>query len=84
MWIFRNFPTLPAEVLSPRQKQIIERLCAEQKYLARPQVNRFEDAPILGTFESRPAASLEQLPPRRPSTREESVAPFVAGGNNRS
>lgn len=84
MWLFRNFPNLPAEVLSTSQKRIIDHLCAEQKFVSRPQINALEDAPILGTLESRPVAPSEQMPPRRPSASiGEVVAPFAADGQRR-
>ena len=85
MWVFRNFPTLPAEVLSAHQKQLIDRLCAEQRFVSRLQTNLLEDAPILGTFESRPVAASDPIPPRRPSASiGERVASFAADGRNRS
>jgi hypothetical protein len=85
MWLFRNFPNLPAEVLSASQKKLIDRLCAEQKFVSRPRINALEDAPILGTLESRPAAPSEEMPLRRPSTSiSEAVAPFAADGQRRS
>ena len=85
LWLFRNFPNLPAEVLSTSQKKLIDRLCAEQKFVSRPRINALEDAPILGTLESRPSTSPEQVPARRPSASiGEAVAPFAADGRRRS
>src|SRR5579885_1477471 len=33
-WIFRNFPTLPVNVLSTTQKKRIERICAGHGFLS--------------------------------------------------
>lgn len=83
MWVFRNFHTLPAEVLSRYQKRLIDRLCGEQQFASR--MNPFEDAPILGTLESRPVASLDEVSRRKPNASiGEPVAPYAADGRNRS
>src|SRR5215510_3988194 len=42
LWIFRNFETLPPEVLSSRQLQLMDGLCAEQRYVALLQLNPLE------------------------------------------
>jgi hypothetical protein len=74
-WIFRNFETLPARVLSPRQQRWIDRMC-----LSRGFVSQFgPDAPLLGTLEQRPPVEIQPIPQRRPSQSvAESVAPFAA------
>jgi hypothetical protein len=53
MWIFRNFQTLPPQVLSTREQRLIDRLCASQRFAA-VGANPFEDAPVLGIVERRP------------------------------
>ena len=53
MWIFRNFQTLPPQVLSTREQKLIDRLCAHQGF-AGVGANPFEDAPVLGVVERRP------------------------------
>ena len=53
LWIFRHFHTLPPKVLPHWQLRLMESLCAGQQFVS---LNRFEDAPIIGTLESRPAA----------------------------
>ena len=83
MWVFRNFHTLPAEVLSRYQKRLIDRLCAEQQFVSR--MNPFEDAPILGTLESRPVAQQDQISQRKPNASiGERVTHYAADGRNRS
>jgi hypothetical protein len=54
LWIFRNFQTLPFQVLSARQRGLIEELCARERFISPLQFNPFEDAPVLGTLENRP------------------------------
>jgi hypothetical protein len=84
MWMFRNFPNLPAEVLSGHQKRLIDRLCSEQRFVSQRQMNPLEDAPLLGTLESRPVAPSDATLSRRPSASvREEVVPFAADGQNR-
>ena len=52
VWMFRHFPTLPQIVLSGRQQRLIEKLCAEQRFVSLPR--GWGEAPILGTVERRP------------------------------
>ena len=49
LWIFRNFDTLPHQVLTGRQRRLVETLCAGQRYVA----NGLEDAAVIGTLERR-------------------------------
>jgi hypothetical protein len=84
MWMFRNFPNLPAEVLNKQQKKLIDRLCAEQRFVSQLQGNPLEDAPILGTVESRPTATADRVTERKPSASiGEHTVPFAADGRNR-
>ena len=81
LWLFRHFPVLPFQVLSQRQRKMVDLLCAGEQFLAMPP----EDAPILGTLERRPPVEVDVLPPRKPSSRaEESVTPFAADIRQRS
>jgi hypothetical protein len=52
LWIFRHFATLSPRVLTPRQQQLMDSLCAAQQFVS---LNAFDDAPVIGTLESRPA-----------------------------
>jgi hypothetical protein len=55
LWMFRNFPTLSPRVLSRRQQQWMDALCAGQQFVS---LKYFEDAPLIGTLESRPATEV--------------------------
>jgi len=67
LWIFRNFHTLPAKVLSAGQRRRIERMCRVHGFVSLLELNGFGDIPVLGTLEQRPPVESESLPPRRPS-----------------
>jgi hypothetical protein len=57
LWIFRNFDTLPQQVLTLRQQRLIDALCLQQRYLALP--STFDEAPIIGTLERIPVVQVE-------------------------
>ncbi|MBA3916077.1 MAG: hypothetical protein H0X25_19965 [Acidobacteriales bacterium] len=77
LWLFRNFESLPPQVLTQRQLRFIEEICEAQASYANPASTGFE-LPILGTLESRPAASgLE------PGSKSESVSPFATDSGSR-
>ena len=67
LWIFRHFHVLPLQVLSGRQRALIESLCAQQRFVSLSPTDEFEYAPILGTVERRPPVEVENLPPRKSS-----------------
>jgi hypothetical protein len=66
LWIFRNFDTLPQQVLSDRQQHIINQLCVEKRFVSL--LSSTDDAPIIGTLERIPAMQLEE-PGKRPQSR---------------
>jgi hypothetical protein len=77
MWIFRNFQVLPFQVLTPRQRRLIEALCAEQNFVALSQ-NGW-DLPILGTIERRPPIEMQPLPEGEAQSRaSDAVSPLAA------
>ena len=79
LWIFRHFHVLPLQVLSRRQRALIESLCAQQRFVSLSPTDEFEYAPILGTVERRPPVEVENLPPRKSSAGvAETVSPLVA------
>lgn len=54
LWLFRNFPTLPAIVLSPRQQRRIEGMCQKRGFVSHFGAGRPEGFAVLGTLEQRP------------------------------
>ena len=70
LWMFRNFPILPHAVLNSRQQRMIDRMCSEQRFASMAYADGMDEAPVIGTVEHRPAVGADQLPPRRPVTRE--------------
>ncbi len=70
VWMFRHFPILPHAVLNRWQKRLIDRLCAEQRFVSMAYADGMEEAPVIGTVERRPVMGAESLPPRRPVASE--------------
>ena len=81
LWIFRNFHVLPMQVLSARQRRLVDDLCARQNFVSSISMDGVE-APLLGTLERRPPIEEEQ-PPRRPSSSVSDVSPFAADAKQR-
>jgi hypothetical protein len=87
LWIFRHFDKLPLQVLSNRQQEWIDALCAQQKFLSVSPTEDLQNAPVLGTVERRPRIDVEPLPlpPRRPNARvTDAVARTVSSMQQRS
>jgi hypothetical protein len=85
-WIFRHFQVLPLQVLTPKQRRFMDRLCVEPRFVSLNQENGVE-APILGTLERRPPvavpADVDGVPPRRTSTGiSDAVARFAPSPYN--
>lgn len=76
LWLFRNFPTLPLKVLTPRQQRFVERLCAEGRFVSFGM--RDDDAPLLGTLEQRPPVSTEPAERRPATSAGNAVTPLAA------
>jgi hypothetical protein len=70
LWMFRNFPILPHAVLSTRQQRLLDRMCDDQSVASFAYANGFDELPLIGTIEHRPAIGTEPLPPRRPVANE--------------
>lgn len=81
LWIFRNFDTLPQQVLSSRQQRMIDSLCMEQRFVSLPAT--FEDAPIIGTLERIPGLQVEGDPGKRPAGRVPETAAVSLAVNTR-
>ncbi len=87
VWMFRNFSTLPQQVLSRVGLNMIEDLCARQAFV------RFgrgaDEAPVIGTVERYQVKLVgeESQPSRRPPARiaeEPAISPFAADASRKS
>ncbi len=78
LWIFRNFKVLPLQVLTPRQRRMIDALCVDPRFVAPTEPDGWE-APILGTLERRPPIAQTPVAPAPGATR---VSPFAADLSN--
>ena len=61
IWMFRNFPSLPQQVLSTREQRFIDRLCDENGFTSMPGPDL-----VIGRIESRVAAQPDHLLARKP------------------
>jgi hypothetical protein len=69
MWTFRNFFSLPQQVLRPRERRLIDRLWSENKFVSLSAAGT-HDRPVIGRVERRAPAQAEILPMRKPPIRE--------------
>ena len=65
MWIFRNFPSLPQQVLHSWERQLIDRLWSENKFVSMPAMGA-PHKPIIGRIERRMSSQPEVLPIPKP------------------
>jgi hypothetical protein len=65
IWIFRNFFSLPQQVLHPRELRLIDRLWGEKRFVSLSVVGG-PDRPVIGRVEWRTTVTAEVLPFRRP------------------
>ena len=77
LWVFRHFDLLPLQVLSPRQRELIDALCGGQHFVSSPETTELQDAPVLGTVERRPPVETEALEAKRSKSRD-TQAPAAA------
>jgi hypothetical protein len=74
LWIFRHFRVLPLQVLTPRQRRVIDALCVEPSFVPLTEADGWE-CPILGTLERRPPIAPR---PARSNTRiSDTVSAFA-------
>ena len=74
LWVFRHFRVLPLQVLTSRQRRVIDALCVEPHFVTLTESDGWE-APILGTLERRPPIAPSK---RRPNQRiADAVSPFA-------
>jgi hypothetical protein len=72
IWIFRNFPSLPQQVLRPGERRLIDRLWSENKFVSMPAMGA-PNPPVIGRIERRMTAPPEVLPIRKPSSSSSAV-----------
>ena len=74
MWMFRHFPSLPQQVLTPREQRMIDRLCEENGFASMPGMGA-ADATVIGRIEKRLPVVEEVLPIRKPVAASNSAVP---------
>jgi hypothetical protein len=65
LWIFRNFPSLPQQVLRPAEQQLIDRLWSENKFVSMSAMEA-PNQPVIGTIERRMPTLPEIQASRKP------------------
>jgi hypothetical protein len=77
LWIFRHFKVLPLQVLTARQRRVIDALCVEPRFVPPTETDGWEP-PIIGTLERRPPVAPATDRPRVTNA----VSPFAADLSN--
>ncbi len=72
MWTFRNFFSLPQQVLRPWERRLIDRLWSENRFVSVSAAGA-PDKPVIGRIERRAPAQAEVLPIRKPVSASESA-----------
>ena len=67
IWTFRNFFSLPQQVLRPWERRLIDSLRSENRFVSLG-VAGAPDRPIIGRVERRAPVQAEALPIRKPSS----------------
>jgi hypothetical protein len=80
IWTFRNFFSLPQQVLRPWEQRLIDRLWSENRFISLSAAGR-ADRPVIGRIERR--AQAEVLPFRKPASRESASGSTVAAEQTR-
>jgi len=65
IWTFRNFFSLPQQVLRPWQRRLIDRLWSENRFVSLLAPGA-QDRPVIGRVERRASAKAEVVPIRKP------------------
>jgi len=79
MWTFRNFSSLPQQVLRPRERRLIDRLRNENRFVAVPAIGTTV-APLIGRVERRVPAQVVSVSAagssiRKPASGTQAPAP---------
>jgi hypothetical protein len=72
LWTFRNFFSLPQQVLRPWQLRLIDRLLSENRFVTVSVVGS-HDRPVIGRIERRVQTQSEPLPFRKPVSAAQSA-----------
>lgn len=67
IWTFRNFFSLPQQVLRPWEVRLIDQLCSENRFVSLMPAG-VHDRPVIGRVERRSPAQVEVLPIRKPAS----------------
>src|SRR5580704_14687474 len=65
IWTFRNFFSLPQQVMRPWQRRLIDHLWSENRFVSLSAAGA-PDRPVIGRVERRAPSQLEVLPFRKP------------------
>jgi len=69
IWTFRNFDSLPQQVLRPWERRLIDRLWISNRFVS-VRVAGASDRPVIGRIERRASVEAEVVPIRKPPLRE--------------
>jgi hypothetical protein len=72
IWTFRNFFSLPHQVLHPWERRLIDRLWSENRFVSLSPVGA-PDRPIIGRIERRASPQAEVVPIRTPASGPQSA-----------
>jgi|SRR5271165_4382859 len=74
LWTFRNFDSLPQQVLSGGEQRLIDRLCREHRFVPISALGG-HDKPVIGRVERRQMRQAEVLSVRKPAASTASPMP---------
>ena len=66
MWTFRNFFSLPQQVLRSSERRLVDRLLHENRFVSVSAIDA-PDRLVIGRIERRALATIEVMPPRKPT-----------------
>ena|ERR1035438_3293346 len=72
LWTFRNFFSLPQQVLRKSERQLVDRLWSENRFVPVSAMGATE-RPVIGRIERRALATVEVLPSRKPVAASQSA-----------
>ena len=73
IWTFRNFFSLPQQVLHPWERRLVDRLWSQSRFVPLSAMGA-PDRPVIGKIERRASAQVEVLPIRKPVSGPKSAA----------